>query len=94
MRPFESILLLSLVALIYQLVFAKRTYNQPMRLFYFALIIAVVHLMFENYRWQMVPVYLSFGILYLRLKIGELKFTQRYNKITWEIGRASCRERV
>ena len=85
MRPFESILLLSLVALIYQLVFAKRTYNQPMRLFYFALIIAVVHLMFENYRWQMVPVYLSFGILYLRLKIGELKFTQRYNKITWAL---------
>lgn len=83
MRLFESILLLTLVALIYQLVFSKRKDKQPMHFLIFALILVVIHFMFEGYRWQMVPAYMSFGILYLRVKIGELKFTQRFNKFTW-----------
>ncbi len=83
MRLFESILLLILVMLIYQLVFSKQKDKQPMQLLFFALILIVVQVMFEGYRWQMVPTYLSFGILYLRLKIGELKFTQRFNKFAW-----------
>jgi len=85
MRLFESILLLILIVLIYQLVFSKQKDKQPMQLLLFALILIVVHVMFEGYRWQMVPTYLSFGILYLRLKIGELKFSQRFNKYLWGI---------
>ena len=54
-----------------------------MHLLFFALILLIVHLMVESYRWQMIPAYLSFGILYLRIKIGELNFTQRFNKFTW-----------
>jgi len=69
--------------LIYQLVFSKQKEEQTMHLLFFALILVVVHLMVEGYRWQIIPAYLSFGILYLRIKIGELKFTQRFNKLTW-----------
>lgn len=86
MRLFESILLLILVVLIYQLVFSKQKNVQPLHLLLFALLLAVAHFMVEGYRWQMVPAYFSFGILYLRVKIGELKFTSRFNKITWGLG--------
>ncbi len=86
MRLFESILLLILIMLIYQLVFSKQKTVRPIHLLLFALILAVAHLMFEGYRWQMVPAYLSFGIAYLRVKTGELKFTQQFNKITWSLG--------
>ena len=62
MRLFESILLLTLVTLIYQLVFSKQKEEQTMHLLFFALILVVVHLMVEGYRWQIIPAYLSFGI--------------------------------
>ena len=83
MRLFESILLLTLIVLIYQLVFSKQKTVRPIHLLLFAFILAVAHFMVEGYRWQMVPAYLSFGIVYLRVKTGELKFSQRFNKITW-----------
>lgn len=83
MRLFESILLLILIALIYQLVFAKQKEKQPLRLLFFAIVLTVAHLMYEGYRWQMIPLYFSFGFLYLRIKTGALKFTQRFNKLTW-----------
>lgn len=83
MRLFESILLLTLVVLIYRLVFAKDGDESPMHFLFFGLIVAVVHLMVEGYRWQMVPTYLSFGILYLRIKIGGLKFSRHFTKLAW-----------
>ncbi|MCH7763547.1 MAG: dienelactone hydrolase family protein [Candidatus Marinimicrobia bacterium] len=85
MRLFESIILLLLVVLVYQLVYSVKQEKRPDRLIFFSIIIIVIHIFTESYRWQMVPAYLSFGFIYLRLKIGELKFTQRINKFTWAL---------
>ncbi len=83
MRLFESIILLLLVVLVYQLVYSSKRDKHAAQLIFVSIIIIVIHIFIESYRWQMVPAYLSFGFIYLRLKIGELKFTQRINKFAW-----------
>lgn len=85
MRLFESILLLILLVIIYQLVFSKRKPEKPMQSVLFALIIIMIHVMVEGNRWQMIPAYMSFGFIYLRIKIGVLKFTQRFHKLIWGV---------
>ncbi len=83
MRLFEYIILILLAILVYQLVYSSKQEKHPAHLIFFSIIIIVIHIFTESYRWQMVPAYLSFGFLYLRVKIGELKFAHQINKITW-----------
>jgi len=83
MRLFESILLLALVALTYQLIFSQRQDAQKHPLLLFAIIIALIHIFVEGYRWQMAPAYLSLGFLYFRMKIGVLQLSRRFHKVGW-----------
>lgn len=85
MRLFESIILFLLVVLIYQLVYSSKQEKHATQLIFVSIIIIVIHIFIESYRWQMVPAYLSFGFIYLRLKTGELKFTHGINKLTWAV---------
>lgn len=83
MRLFESLLLITLVVLVYQTVYSRKRQEQPYHILFFAIITVLVHLMVEGYRWQMIPAYLSFGFIYLRIKIGVLSITNKIHKITW-----------
>jgi len=85
MRLFESLILLLLSILVYQLVFTSRKKKQHTQLIFASIVVIIIHIFTESYRWQMVPAYLSFGFIYLRIKMGELRFTHRFNKFAWTL---------